>query len=337
MESIGCHAQGCCKKGRRIAFSGIADLYGRASVSEKTCKKVEKAARELGYSPNILARSLTTRRTKLIGLVVSNFHNPLFLEIFDRFTRVLQERGLRTLLVNLSGEVSPQSSVQMLQQYSVDGVIVASSTLPPGFAVAFKKAGLPVVNTFGRHSAHPEVHVVGIDNHYAGVTAARTLIAHGYQSIGFLGGPENATSTQDRQAGFMEAMAAAGRPVAAVGYADEYAYAAGRVAMKALIVRARLDAVFCGDDIVGMGAISAVRDAGLAIPEEMGLIGFNGMEMASWQSFQLSTIQQPIQDIITSSVDLIMAIIDDPQRIPESRLFPCRVIERQSLRRQLNS
>jgi DNA-binding LacI/PurR family transcriptional regulator len=103
-----------------------------ASVSHKMRSKVEKAALELGYRPNFLARGLTTRRTKLVGLVSNNFHNPIFLEVFDLFTLGLQKRGLRPLLVNLSNETDPENSVQMLTQYSVDGVVVASSTLPPG-------------------------------------------------------------------------------------------------------------------------------------------------------------------------------------------------------------
>ena len=101
-----------------------------ASVSAKMRARVEAAAAELGYSPNMLARSLTTRRTQLVGLVSNNFRNPVFLQIFDLFTRALQDRGLRPLLVNLSDETDPARSVQLLRQYSVDGVIVASSTLP---------------------------------------------------------------------------------------------------------------------------------------------------------------------------------------------------------------
>ena len=85
----------------------------------------------------------------------------------------------------------------MLQQYSVDGVIVASSTLPPAFAHAFRQAGVPVVHSFGRHTSEPEVHIVGIDNRFCGRMAAEALIARGYRHIGFMGGPESATSTQD--------------------------------------------------------------------------------------------------------------------------------------------
>ena len=87
-----------------------------ASVSPKTRAKVEKAASDLGYSPNILARSLTTRKTQLVGLVSNNFHNPVFLQIFDLFTRGLQEHGLRPLLVNLSDETDPARSLNLLRQ-----------------------------------------------------------------------------------------------------------------------------------------------------------------------------------------------------------------------------
>ncbi|MGI9486834.1 MAG: LacI family DNA-binding transcriptional regulator, partial [Geminicoccaceae bacterium] len=122
-----------------------------ASVSAKTRQLVEQAAQDLGYSPNALASSLTTGRTKMVGLISNNFHNPIFLEVFDLFTRGLQDRGLRPLLVNLTDETDPETSVRMLRQYSVDGVIVASSTLPLSFARAFRDAGMPVVHSFGRH------------------------------------------------------------------------------------------------------------------------------------------------------------------------------------------
>jgi DNA-binding LacI/PurR family transcriptional regulator len=173
-----------------------------ASVSPKTRRKVKKAAAELGYAPSALASGLSTGRTKLIGLVADNFQNPAFLEVFDVFTRRLQEQGLRPLLANLSDETDPVSSVRMLRQYSVDAVIVASSTLPPSFAKAFRDAGLPVVHSFGRVSSAPEVHVVGIDNLECGRMAARTLVERGYRRLAFFGGPEAATTTQDRLAGF---------------------------------------------------------------------------------------------------------------------------------------
>jgi DNA-binding LacI/PurR family transcriptional regulator len=202
-----------------------------ASVSDKVRLKVIEASTTLGYSPNALASSLTTGRTKLIGVVSNNFHNPIFLEVFDLVTKGLQERGLRPLLVNLSDEVDPANSVRMLRQYSIDGVIVASSTLPVSFAEAFQSAGVPVVHLFGRHSAQAKVHTVGIDNFVAGQMAAQTLIARGYDTIGFMGGPETATSTQDRYTGFLSALRAHPNITHSVTYAKAYSFAAGREKM----------------------------------------------------------------------------------------------------------
>lgn len=181
-----------------------------ASASAKTRARVERAASELGYSPSVLASALTTGRTRLIGLVSNNFHDPIFLEVFDLFTRGLQDRGLRPLLVNLTGGMNLDASVEMLRRYSMDGVILASSTLPPEFARSFRDAGLPIVHTFGRWSDRPEVSLVGVDNRACGRLAAEMLIGRGYRRIAFLGGPESATSTQDRLAGFMDVAAGCG-------------------------------------------------------------------------------------------------------------------------------
>ncbi len=303
-----------------------------ASVSAKTRAKVEKAATELGYAPNALASSLTTGRTKLIGLIANNFHNPLILEVFDLFTRGLQERGLRPLLVNLSGATDPAASVRMLRQYSVDGVIVASSTLPASFATAFKSAGLPVVHTFGRPSLAPEVSVVGIDNVACGRMAAEALMARGYRRVGFLGGPRNATSTQDRMAGFLSALAAHPQVESSASFASDYTFDAGRAEMQRLLVEGGAEAYFCGDDLLAVGALSAIEGAGLSVPGDIGLIGLNDMEMSRWQNIALTTIHQPVAQIIEAAISLVVATIAAPDRPPEVRLFPCRVIARGTLR-----
>jgi DNA-binding LacI/PurR family transcriptional regulator len=303
-----------------------------ASVSPKTRAKVEKAANDLGYTPNALASSLTTGRTKLIGLIVNNFHNPLILEVFDLFTRGLQDRGLRPLLVNLSDATDPAASVKMLRQYSVDGVIVASSTLPSSFAESFKNAGLPVVHAFGRYAIAPDVHVVGIDNVACGRMAAEALVQRGYRRLAFLGGPRTATSTQDRVAGFLGALAPYPEIRVTTSYATDYSFDAGRAEMQRLLAETPAEAYFCGDDLLAVGALSAIQEAGLAVPGDIGLIGLNDMEMARWQLIGLTTIHQPVAQIIEAAIDLVVSIIETPDRPPEVRLFPCRVIERRTLR-----
>ena len=303
-----------------------------ASVSDKMRRKVEKAARDLGYSPNALASSLTTGRTKLIGLVSDNFHNPFFLEIFDLFTRALQDRGLRPLLLNLSGETNPKNAVRMMQQYSVDGVVVASSTLPPSFAQIFGQAGIPVVHAFGRRSSEPQGHVVDIDNIECGRMAARTLMARGYTHVAFFGGPESATSTQDRYTGFVSEMAKHPQITTSYSFASDYSFDAGHREMRRLLAAGPAQAYFGGDDVISIGALAAMQEHGLRVPEDIGIIGLNDMAMARWQNINLTTIHQPIRDIVSSSVDLMTSLLTDEDRHPESRIFSCHVVERGTLR-----
>lgn len=303
-----------------------------ASVSARTREKVEKAAKALGYKPSLIARSLATSRTKLIGLVADNFQNPAFLEVFDLFTSELQTRGFRPLLVNLSGETSPEKSVDLLRQYSVDGVIVATSTLPASFAHAFHAADIPVIHTFGKFQPGAPVHVVGIDNVSCGAMAARTFADRGYTRVALLAGPRTATSTQDRVAGFQTTAARLGLEVARTCYAGNYTYQAGCDAMGELLSDPDVEAVFCGDDLICMGAMDTARAAGKAIPGDIGFLGFNDIAMAGWAAYALTTIRQPIRDIILGSVDLVVAMVDTPEPQPEIRLFPCSVVERATLR-----
>lgn len=303
-----------------------------ASVSVKTRQKVEAAAKKLGYHPNALASSLTTGRTKMIGLVSNNFANPIFLEVFDEFTRRLQERGLRPLIVNLTDETEPENSVQMLRQYSVDAVIVASSTLIPSFAKAFHDAGVPVVHAFGRASTLPQVHVVGIDNVECGRMAARALIERGYQCVAHIGGPADATSARDRATGFLEEIARHPNIRVSHAFAGAYSFDAGRAEMLHQLENDPAEAYFCGDDILSIGALSAIREKGLIPGQDIGVIGLNDMKMARWESINLTTIHQPVSQIITASLDLVEEMLNDPERYPEARIFPCHVVERGTLR-----
>jgi DNA-binding LacI/PurR family transcriptional regulator len=304
-----------------------------ASVSAPKRVAIEAAAAELGYTPSALASALTTGRTKMIGLVSNNFHNPVFLEVFDQFTRGLQDRGLRPLLVNLSGDMAQDDAVRMLRRYSVDGVILASSTLPADYARKFVEVGLPVVHSFGRHSLRPEVNIVGIDNVSAGRLAAQTLFARGYRRIGFMGGPEGATSTQDRLAGFLAGARDFPATEVTTSFASAYSFDAGRTEMQRLLASGPpAEAWFCGDDVLSIGALSALADAGLNVPGDVGILGLNDMEMARWPNINLTTVRQPIADIIAASIELVVASLQRPDQPPEARLFTCSIVERGTLR-----
>jgi DNA-binding LacI/PurR family transcriptional regulator len=221
----------------------------------------------------------------------------------------------------------------MLRQYSVDGVILASSTLPPDFPLAFRAAGLPVVHSFGRWSEDPAVHLVGVDNRACGRLAAETLLARGYRRLAFLGGPKTATSTEDRLAGFLAALADHPGVTVSASFAPAYAFDAGRQEMQRLLALGPpAEAYFCGDDILSIGAISALRDAGLDVPRDVGILGFNDMEMAGWPGFDLTTIRQPIAQIIDASIERIVASLNDGAAKPVAQVFECEIVERATLR-----
>lgn len=314
-----------------VSRSAVSRFYTPgASISQATREKVEKAASELGYQPNALASSLTTGRTKLVGVISNNFHNPIFLQVFDLVTRKLQERGLRPLLVNLSDELDPSNSVQMLQSYSVDAVIVASSTLPVSFAESFHEAGMRVVHSFGRLTDRPKINVLGIDNIAAGRLAAQELLRRGYTKVAFLGGPAAATSTQDRQAGFLAELD--GQIEVTSSFATNYSFEAGRAEMQRLLQTAPAEAYFCGDDVLSIGALSALAEAGLRVPEDVGIIGLNDMEMAGWANINLTTIHNPLPKIVAASVELVTELLGDDQPKPRSLGFACHVVDRGTLR-----
>ena len=279
-----------------------------------------------------MARSLMTGRTELIGLVSNNFDNPAFMQIFDLFTRGLQDNGLRPLLVNLSANVHPREAVDMLRQYSVDGVIVASSTVSPKFVSGCLTANIPLVHAFGKAIGKLRYPIVSADNVQGGQLAAQTLLHHGYRRVAFLGGPQTASSTRDRLKGFRNGLKALGLTPLLEEFAPRYSYEDGHTLMVRLLQVKGLEAVFCGDDILAMGALDTCKEQGVSVPRDVGVLGFNDINMASWASYNLSTIRQPIADIIIDAVQLAITLIKQPDGSIRQTLLPCEVKLRGTLR-----
>jgi DNA-binding LacI/PurR family transcriptional regulator len=303
-----------------------------ASVAPATRERIMLASNQLGFAPNRLAASLTTGRTRLVGIVADDFGNPFFLRVFDLFTAGLQARGLRPLLVNLQPGTPAKEALGMLREYAVDAAILISATLPQGFARTFRDAGLPVTHCFARANARPDVPQSGIHDAAAGRLAAATLVRRGYSRLGYLGGPEHTLPARNRFSGFQaEVLKRQGSVVAA--YAPAWSFDAGRLTMQAMLQGGQCDAYFCADDVLAIGAISALRDAGLDVPGDVGVIGLNDMEMAGWAGINLTTIAQPVADIVASCIEQTEALIENPGLEADARLFPATLVERGTLRR----
>jgi DNA-binding LacI/PurR family transcriptional regulator len=315
-----------------VSLSAVSRTFTEgASVSAETREKVLAATRSLGYRPNAIARSLMTKRTEMVGLICNNFDNPLFMEIFDLFTRRLQQHGRRPLLANLSGGVRDDVALEMLLEYRVDAVIVASSTLSPKFTTACAEAGMPVVGAFGRPGSAGTVAIVGADNVQGGHLAGQLLRRHNYRNIAFLGGPQTATTTVDRLQGLRDSLAADGLEPCATVFGHSYCYEAGLTLMQQLLRNGGIDAVFCGDDVLAMGAIDACRKAGASVPGDVGVLGFNDMAMAAWPTYNLTTIHQPVAEIIGAAVELALNLVEGHAG-RGAQTFKCHIIERGTLR-----
>ncbi|WP_218823615.1 LacI family DNA-binding transcriptional regulator [Inquilinus limosus] len=315
-----------------VSISAVSRTFTKdASVSPRMRARVLAAAEALGYRPNRLARGLMTGRTELVGLVSTHFANPAFMDVFDLFTRELQRRGLRPLIANLSEDGGADSALDMMLQYSVDAVLIATSAPPEGFAESCADAGLPVVHVFGRPGPQAAVPAVTVDNVAGGRLAAEVMLARGLTRLAFLGGAATDSSSIDRAAGFAQGLAAAGLQPLAVEFAGDYSHEHGRRGLHALLDRHRPQAVFCGDDILALGAVDACRERGLAVPRNIGIVGFDDMPLAAWPGYRLTTIRQPMAEMVRHAIGEIAARLADAGHTIEDRLFDIALVERDSL------
>lgn len=317
-----------------VSLSAVSRAFtDGASVSQKTRAKIEAAANELGYKPNMLAQSLMTNRTRLIGIISSNFENPAFIEVLDLITKELQSRNYLSLIENLTAKSKPEAVLKTLLQYRVDGVLFLSSILPSIFAEVCTKAKLPAAIMFGSADLNGSINVVRADNYNGGKLGIESLLARGYKNIAFLGGPINAATTIDRKQSTIATLNDHNLALVAIEHCDTYSYDAGRIkSLKLLKNNPDIDAIFCGDDILAIATLDAAREMGKRCPEDFGVLGFNDMSMASWGAYNLTTVQQPIRDMVLAAVDIIIKRIEQPGLITEQRLLPCKLIERGTLK-----
>jgi DNA-binding LacI/PurR family transcriptional regulator len=303
-----------------------------ASVSDETREKVLQAAFKLNYRPNAIARSLIRKSTRIIGVVVMRLTKPFYARIIREFTRGLQAHGYWTLLFDIADETEVNQTLPMALQYQVDGVVITSATLSSKLADEFARTGTPVV-LFNRYASTSQTHVVRCDNYAGGRMVADAFLDAGHQRIAYIAGEEGSSTNQDRQRGLVEGLQERGAQLwqAAAG---DYSYEAGYKAAGQLLQGAeRPEAIFCADDLTAIGAMDAARyEFGLRIPEDLSVIGFDDIPMAAWSSFSLTTIRQPFDDMVQTTIQVLMEAIEAPEAPPVSAVIPPRFIARRSAR-----
>jgi DNA-binding LacI/PurR family transcriptional regulator len=291
-----------------------------ASASRKTIEKVRRAAEELGYRPNSLARAMVSGKSRIIGLLVAYLDNHFYPEALEKLSNALQEKGYHVLIFMASQTAgNVDDVVQEILDYQVDGIIAASVALGSDLSQRCREAGVPMV-LFNRSQDDAALSSVTSNNLVGGRKVAEFLLAGGHQRIAYLAGWEGASTQRDREAGFNAGLAEAGHQVYArqVGnYRLEQAKEATRALFAGRSDADRPDALFVANDHMAFAALDVLRfELGLKVPEQVSVVGYDDVPMAAWPSYDLTTLRQPANQMVRHTVDLLLGMIDDPATPP---------------------
>jgi DNA-binding LacI/PurR family transcriptional regulator len=308
-------------------------FYNDAVIAPETRRRVLSKAREVGYQPNPLARGLITKSSRIVGVVVSDVTNPFYPEVLTSLTEQIQAAGFNVMLVVEQPDPTGKDGLGVLLSYHPDLVVILAATLSSDASEACRRVGTPVI-FFNRHAADAHSFSVTCDNVSGGALVADYLIDRGFERLGFVAGRPDASTDRDRWRGFADRCAArgAGRPVASrgvsFGYREGYAGA-----LELLRAEQRPDALFCSNDILAVGALDAIRrEAGLRVPEDIAVVGFDDIAMASWPSYALTTVRQPVDRMIAGTVELAVALTRGELDRPAAQRHPGTLVERDTTR-----
>lgn len=307
-------------------------LNGSARVSPATRARIDEAIHELGYVPNASAKMMRTSRAGSIGVVASEILNPYFPRLLDALTVQAREIGVGVVLWNESAPDSPMA-LQGIRSGLVDGVIfTAPTTHTTGIDLLIDR-GAPVV-VVNRSKQGSRADQVTSDHEASGYDAARYFLENGRQSIATIFGPRDSFASPLREQGFRRCLREYGVDVAPshwmVGETDyEHGWAS---AMRLAEAGPLPEALFCSADIIAFGALSAFRARGIRVPEDIWVMGNDGLPMSAWPIFDLTTHRQPIEQIAQRGLERLMRRIGgDTGGVVEMKL-PTELIVRGSTR-----
>lgn len=298
-----------------------------SSMTEVTRSKILEAARKLNYVPNSFARSLITGESNIVAMLIGDLHNPFYTTALDEFSLRLQAIGKQVLVFNGANSDAIDDATRRMLEYQVDGLIITAATISMQVTSLCVDRDIPVV-MFNRYVPGTFINSVCCDNVAGGRLAANTLLAAGASRYAVIFGDKSTTTNVDRVEGFnalLEERGVRGVTKAWGRYTYEGGYSA---AMKLLKQKNAPDALFCVNDIMALGAIDAARELGRRIPEDLMIVGFDDIVEASRPAYQLTTIRQPIRQMI----DEAMVMLTRPSKEPTSRILQGRLIKRGTTR-----
>ncbi len=288
-----------------------------ASASGGTVEKVRKAAAELGYRPNVLARAMVSGKSRIIGLVVAYLDNQFYPEALQKLSNALQKQGYHVLIFmagQSAGDIG--AVVEEILDYQVDGIIAASVALSSDLTERCRAAGVPMV-LFNRAQDDPHMSAVTSDNIAGGAKVAAFLLAGGHRRIGYIAGWEGASTQRDREAGFVQRLEAAGVHLHAREVGN-FRMDDAHEAVLRMFTTDPPDAVFVANDHMAFSVMDTVRfELNLNVPGDVSVVGYDDVPAAGWPAYDLTTVRQPANRMVAETVEILLSKIkaaDTPAR-----------------------
>lgn len=321
-----------CARGETVARISIKDIARQAQVSHSTVSRalsgsvlvsaatrtrIQQLAQEMGYSPDAQARSLVKGRTQTIGVVVTTITDPFIAEVVQGIESTAYDSGYTVILTSSNHEPEREiNAVEMLRSKRVDGLIVTSSRVGAVYLNHLERVGVPIVLiNNNREDTGPYTYSISVDNPHGGCLATQHLIHRGHRQIAYIAGRTNHSSDVGRREGYLWALAAAGiafdpaRIVSGNGRSD-----GGEAAFRELWkLREKVTAVFCYNDVTAIGVIRAARAAGLSVPHDLAIVGFDDIPFASYVQPPLTTVAQPKFAMGQRAVEMVLELVDMPR------------------------
>ena len=307
-------------------------LRGDPRVSPATTARILEAARQMDYTPNLAARSLITRRTGTIGLIVSDITNPFYPELLGVLHNEFALAGYRTVLFDERTDAPLERHVaDLVKGAAVDGLVYVSATL--GMPLPGSGTGRIPVVLVNRHLDGDAVDTVVSDNHGGGRAVAEAMHDLGHRRVALISGPENASTSRDRERGFREGLLARGveldetlRRVGQFSHHSGYQWG-----LDLLGSRPRPTAIFAANDLIAFGALDAARRIGIRVPEDLSVVGFDDAPRDPADGPSLTTVRQPLREKGLEAARLLVNVLDEGPADPAPRVvLPTELVVRDS-------
>jgi LacI family transcriptional regulator, repressor for deo operon, udp, cdd, tsx, nupC, and nupG len=298
-------------------------------VAFKTRRRIERIAHNLGYTPNAIARGLVTRRTRAIGVIVTTIADPFVAQVVRGIEEVAGDQRYRVFLCNSHSDPDREVNlVKALQEWRVDGVIVASSRVGSMYLPLLKKIRVPIVLINNQHTGR-YIHSVAVDNILGGKIATSHLISLGHRTIAYVGGPADHAANSERLAGYRQALSNAkiaydrGLVLTGTGMADGGEQVIGLVKHSPNVT-----ALVCYNDMTAIGAMHALKRSGKRIPGDISIVGFDDIAFATYVDPPLTTIHQPKDELGRLAMRMLLGILNSNK--VANTIVPVKLIERES-------